>query len=136
MKESVGSQRPVLSSELNKAGIGEFIDQNRSSIRSFCLQGILKYKEETREAHSGRYSFSLNLFVEQREIVIGIRTDNEELGWTTRDAPILKAIGKKQEREGKGSSTRREDCFSHPYVGEREGMIINEKGICFCYKVG
>mgnify|MGYP006952822630 CR=1 FL=1 len=51
-------------------------------------------KEERREAHSGGYSKSLNLFVEQRKIVIGIRTDNEELGGTTRDAPILKAIGK------------------------------------------
>lgn len=31
----------------------------------------------------------------------GIRTDNEELGGTTRDAPILKAIGKARKiREG------------------------------------
>ena len=40
--------------------------------------------------------------MEQREIVIGIRTDNEELGWTTRDAPILKAIGKSKKEKGRG----------------------------------
>jgi len=42
--------------------------------------------------------------VEQRQIVRGIRTDNEELGGTTRDAPILKAIGKAKKRR-KGVKT-------------------------------